>query len=123
MRGSEKEPLPLQKRIFGKIGEQLAVTFLENKGYKIIKCNYRAFAGEIDIIAEICDVLVFVEVKTRSDNSFGKGYESVTRAKQKKILRTAQAYINRLAYTPLCRFDVISIDSGAITHIENAFTL
>jgi putative endonuclease len=64
-----------------------------------------------------------VEVKSRKDGSFGKGYEAVGRAKQKKIIRTAQAYLNKLQAIPLCRFDVISIDEGVITHIENAFTI
>ncbi|MDR2400112.1 MAG: YraN family protein [Deferribacteraceae bacterium] len=107
---------------FGKRGEQIAEKYLKKKGYSILRCNFRSHAGEIDIIAEIGGVLVFTEVKRRSGGNFGKGYEAVGKVKQKKIIRTAQAYLNTLPDIPPCRFDVISIDGEEITHIENAFT-
>ncbi|MDR2104433.1 MAG: YraN family protein [Deferribacteraceae bacterium] len=107
---------------FGKAGEKLAADYLKKKGYKIICCNYRSFAGEVDIIAEIDNILVFIEVKRRVGELFGKGYEAVRGLKKRRIIRTAQVYLNTLSSTPPCRFDVISIDDGAITHIENAFT-
>jgi putative endonuclease len=108
--------------LFGIEGERLAVRYLKKKGYTIVCRNYRSYAGEIDIIAEQGGVLVFTEVKRRGGDNFGKGYEAVGREKQRKIIRTAQAYINTLRETPLCRFDIISIDGKEITHIENAFT-
>jgi putative endonuclease len=105
----------------GKSGEDKAAAFLRKKGYAVIKRNYRAKTGEIDIIAEKDGTLVFVEVKTRSTDAFGEGYQSVTHTKQDKIIRTAEFYLMENNMEKLCRFDVISIDNSEITHIINAF--
>jgi putative endonuclease len=105
----------------GKSGEDKAAAFLKKQGYVILTRNYRAKTGEIDIIAEKSNVLVFIEVKTRDTNTYGVGYESVTHTKQAKIIRTAQQYLLENNLEKLCRFDVISIDKDNITHIENAF--
>ncbi|QAR31922.1 YraN family protein [Geovibrio thiophilus] len=105
----------------GKSGEDKAAVFLKKNGYSVVKRNYRAKTGEIDIIAEKNGTLVFVEVKTRSSDAFGEGYQSVTHAKQEKIIRTAEFYLMENNPEKLCRFDVISIDNDKITHIINAF--
>lgn len=105
----------------GKSGEDKAAAFLKKNGYAVLKRNYRAKTGEIDIIAEKDSTLVFVEVKTRSSDAYGEGYQSVTHAKQHKIIRTAESYLTENNLEKLCRFDVISIDNGKITHIINAF--
>jgi len=103
--------------------ENQAAAFLEERGYAIVERNWKIKAGEIDIIAERGDLLIFVEVRARSNVNFGTPGESVTAAKRKKIIKTAAAYMS--AKKPPhknYRFDVISIVPGrAPEHIEEAF--
>ena len=107
----------------GREGEKKAEKFLRKKGYTIIAKNYRTPVGEIDIIAQKNEVLVFIEVKNRSSSKFGTGAEAVTAKKQNKIIRSAQLYMKKYCEGEAnCRFDVISIDAKHIRHIENAFT-
>lgn len=109
-------------RLFkGKSGEKKAAEFLKKNGYSILQMNYRSKTGEIDIIAEKDNVVVFVEVKTRTTDKYGSGFEAVGHTKQGKIARTAEAYIIENKIEKLCRFDVISIDKEEITHIISAF--
>ncbi|PLX67181.1 MAG: YraN family protein [Denitrovibrio sp.] len=105
---------------FGRSGEQQAAKYLQKKGYKIITKNYRCKFGEIDIIARDKNTVVFVEVKARSGARYGMGYESVRPDKQAKLVKTAQHFLAENGESP-ARFDVVSIDDGDITHIENAF--
>ena len=111
------------------VGENLPAKFLANKGYTILRRNYRADTGEIDIIATYEDVLVFVEVKTRSKHSIKQALINVSYTKRKRISLTAQRYINK---EPDCvksriRFDIIIVlyffhtDSYQIEHLEDAF--
>jgi len=106
---------------FGRKGEKKAASYLKKKGYEILDMNYRTKVGEIDIIAGKGDLVVFVEVKARKTDEFGKGYEAVDARKADKIIRSAQFYFAKRQLESPCRFDVISIDGGEITHIENAF--
>jgi len=117
-----------QKKTVGNQGEKLAITHLEQNGYEILDKNYRAGHGEIDIIARIGSILVFVEVKTKKFGDFGDPVTWVTRSKQRQIGKIAQAYILQKQITNMdYRFDVIALtwDSGSwkIDHIENAFWL
>lgn len=111
-----------------KIGESYAVTHLKARGYKILAQNYRAVRGEIDLVAQDGDCIVFVEVKTRRSLKFGTPQAAVTTQKQRQISKVALAYMqthNRLD-TP-CRFDVIAIHLSPqlellkLEQIENAF--
>ena len=111
----------------GAQGEDLAVDYLKKKGLTIRVRNYRKKTGEIDIIAQDGQCLVFIEVKTRKSLRFGQPYESVTLTKQAQISRVALDYItrNKLHDQPV-RFDVISIllQSGGdtdINHLPNCF--
>ena len=106
----------------GVLGEKQAKNFLIKNKYKILKTNYTCPVGEIDIVAKQKDVIVFVEVKTRTSTQFGLPRESVTPFKQNKIRRVATCYLkeNMLLNSPV-RFDVIDILEGNITHITNAF--
>jgi len=106
--------------LFGKKSEKKAANFLKKNGYSILAMNYRCKFGEIDIIAEKDDLLVFVEVKARTSAKYGMGYESVTAAKQEKLLKTAYVYMAEKGERP-AQFDVISIDGDEISHIPNAF--
>lgn len=109
----------------GMEAEAKAEQFLVKKGYKIVAKNVRFAFGEIDLVAQIKSVLVFVEVKFRTSLQFGAPYEAVGRAKQHRIIRAAQAFMQRLAKEPTCRFDVISItpkiDGYEFEHLEDAF--
>ena len=109
----------------GKEGENIASDFLRNKGFSIIRKNYRTVFGEIDIIAKDKDVIVFVEVKTRADNSFGHPFEAVDRKKREKIRKVALSFMKTLKKEFPSRFDVISItrdrDGTRIEHIQDAF--
>lgn len=111
------------RRKIGTAYENQAVLFLEQKGYRIIERNYTARQGEIDLVAQDGEYLVFIEVKSRSGGEMGAALEAVTPAKQRKIIHTARSYLCRRGYsewTP-CRFDVLAFEGGKIYHIENAF--
>ena len=109
----------------GPAGEDIAVSYLESKGYRIIKKNWRAGKLEIDIIAENREFIVFTEVKTRSENFYVHPADAVTRAKQKLIVLAADSFIKWNNIDKESRFDVITVivkpDSHDIDHIENAF--
>ena len=109
----------------GRDGEDLAVDFLKNAGYKILERNWRFERKEVDIIARKENLVVIVEVKTRSTDYFGKPEESVTRAKQRFLIEAADVYLQELGFEAEARFDIISIvkKKGVfeINHIEEAF--
>ena len=110
----------------GKEWEQKVCRYLKDKGYFIVDVNFACACGEIDIIAAQRQTLVFIEVKYRRNARYGYALEAVTPAKQKKIRRTADVYLAKHAQNTVfagadCRFDVIGIDDGEITHIEDAF--
>lgn len=101
----------LRKKLLGKKGEDLAVEFLIRKGYKIIERNFSKRYGEIDIVAKDGDTLVFIEVKTRTSNTFGSPLEAVTHWKIKSLVKTANFYKLRHPQLPDdMRIDVVAID-------------
>lgn len=103
--------------------ENMAAVYLQKKGYRILEKNYRRRTGEIDLIASDGDYLVFVEVKYRKNARKGEPQEAVTRAKQGKILRTAQYYMaeKRIPEDAACRFDVIACFGEELRHWKDAF--
>lgn len=109
-----------ENREIGKIGENAAVGFLRQGGYKILETNYRTPFGEIDIIARQRDFLTFIEVKTRASSSFGPPSLSITRRKQKNIIKNALSYLKRhgLVYS-YWRIDVVSVNLDRDKNIEN----
>jgi putative endonuclease len=122
-----------RRNILGQRGEELAATYLQDSGYRILERNYRNYYGEIDIIAlhisGQAKTLVFVEVKTRKNDRFSHPSEAVTRKKQLQISKVALEYLekNKLAEVA-ARFDVVAIllpDNGPplIELIPNAFDL
>ena len=109
----------------GKMGENYATEYLISKGYDILERNFRCKLGEIDIIGEIEDLIVFFEVKSRTSNYYGYPYEAVNWKKQNKIIKTSLFYMkmNKLANIQF-RFDILEVYLGKslkINHIENAF--
>lgn len=113
----------MDKYASGVKGEEIAKEFLQAKGYAIVAQNiFYPNIGEIDIIAKDGNILVFVEVRTRTDNFFGNPLETITKAKIKKIVNTSRKYLSEHKIS--CqgyRYDVIGILYDKITHIENAF--
>ena len=110
----------------GKIGEDLAAKFLEEKGYNIIERNYRFGHGELDIIAEKDNILIFIEVKTKKHGDFGDPINWIKRGKQLQMGRIARGYLYERNITDRdCRFDVVLVtwQDGLwkIDHLENAF--
>lgn len=116
------------RRLVGSAGEEEAVSFLRQQGYRILERNFRLRGGEVDIIAQDGETIVFVEVKTRRSLSFGPPELSVTQAKQRRIITAARWWLQRhaLENSP-ARFDVVAITiaNGASTRelIRDAFQL
>ncbi len=116
-----------KKDLLGDRGENMAARELRNKGYKIIVRNFSCEMGEIDIIARDGSTLVFVEVKTRVDDSQVSPEQQVNDHKQHQITKAAKYYLTRYGVPqPPARFDVVAIvwptgRQPQITHIEDAF--
>lgn len=106
----------------GKKGEIYAQNYLTEKGYIILFTNWRHRRAEIDIIAKDESVIVFVEVKTRSNLAFGTPECFVDKKKIKNMREAADAYIEQFDWKGELRFDVIAIENeNKITHFEDAF--
>lgn len=128
-----------QRQELGKLGEEQAAAYLQERGYRLLARNYRCRLGEIDIVAQDKDVLVFVEVRCRTSGRFGLPQESVQWRKQTRLRRAAQYYLRDAgssavrenppgsAFTGRMRFDVLALlfnrdrQLDRIEHIKNAF--
>ena len=117
------------RRALGELGERLAAEHLEANGYRLRERNFRTAAGEIDIVAEGDGVLAFVEVKCRRGSSMGTAAESLSPAKQRRMVEMAEAYGQARENLPeQWRIDLIAIDFGrdgrlaSLVHFENAVT-
>jgi putative endonuclease len=115
------------RKLFGQEGESAAEQYLRHKGYRIVARNLRSSVGELDLVAEDGQVLVFVEVKARRTDAFGGAIHAVHQRKQEKLIQLAAQYLARHHLKDrTCRFDVVLLqgtDAGAsqIEHIQNAF--
>jgi len=96
-------------KTLGQLGESMAVNYLKKHKYSIVETNFRTRFGEIDIIAQEGDILVFVEVKTRSGKDFGLPQEAVGFKKQNKMVRMALKYVSDHQYKDTWRIDVVAI--------------
>ncbi|RXT15098.1 YraN family protein [Ammoniphilus sp. CFH 90114] len=113
----------------GRYGEDTAVRFLQDRDYLILDRNVRLLRYEVDVVAQKDNTIIFIEIKARTNEGFGKGVEYVTVAKQKKLIRTACLYLKQHSLEHyLIRFDVISITLDStngtakkIEHYINAF--
>ena len=115
------------RKLFGQEGESAAEQYLRHKGYRIVARNLRSSVGELDLVAEDGQVLVFVEVKARRTDAFGGAIHAVHQRKQEKLIQLAAQYLARhhLKDRP-CRFDVVLLQgtdavASQIEHIQNAF--
>ncbi len=108
----------------GKRGEEIVERYLIENGFKILAKNYRAGKNEIDLIAKLDDVIVFVEVKYRKSEHYGRGFDSINLKKIKSISRVARVFMLKNKYTNCnIRFDVASIDGGELVYYKNAFNM
>ena len=115
------------KKELGALGEKMARDFLKKRGYRLWESNYSCREGEIDIVAQDNDYLVFVEVRTRSSTDFGSPEESVTAAKKEKLVNLALHYLqSHQKLPPFWRIDVVAVEldergkASRIELIENA---
>lgn len=111
-------------RTVGQHEETRALHYLQQQGLKFITQNYHCKAGEIDLIMQDQETLVFIEVRYRSNSTRGDGLESITPQKQQKIIQSAKHYLQqqRLIDKVYCRFDVIGIDQPHdILWLKDAF--
>ena len=110
------------KKLIGDIGENIALEYLKNKGYKVLERNCIYAGVEMDIVCMDKKTLVFCEVKTRTDTHFGRPVEAVTKQKRMRYIQGAKGYIvsNKIKNTDV-RFDVIEVLEDEINHIIGAF--
>jgi putative endonuclease len=101
----------VKRKALGEMGERWARQYLEQNGYRIRETNYRCREGEIDIVAQDKDYLVFIEVRTKTGAAFGSPEESVTTAKQEKLVSVAMSYLQAHDDLPSeWRIDVVAIE-------------
>jgi len=106
----------------GASAEVDAAQLLVDAGYRIVERNYRCKAGELDIVARDGDVLVFVEVRSRSDDEHGTAPEMIQRTKQRRVIRVARCYLEAVAPDfDECRFDIVAITADESILLKDAF--
>jgi putative endonuclease len=117
----------MKRRDTGILGEKLAGDFLRKRGYRILEANYRCPAGEVDLVAEHRDFLVFVEVRTKRSREFGTPEESITETKKERLITVAAYYQQTHHNLPQSwRIDVVAVELNRkgkpwrIELIENA---
>ena len=112
----------MNTRVIGQRGEDAAIEYLKTQNYTILERNFRCHFGEIDVVAWDGEYVVFVEVKARSDTSFGLPRQAVDHRKQKTIIKCAEYWLYRKKRVGVpVRFDVVEILYGVVNHITDAF--
>ncbi len=105
-----EKPKNTMRQDFGRVGERLAAQALRERGYRILQQNFRCRYGEIDLVAEDAQDLVFVEVKTRRGSLYGLPEEAVTRGKRRKLAQVASYYLDLNASAERSwRIDVVAV--------------
>ena len=103
----------------GKQAEEQAKQYLERRGLRLLERNYRCKQGEIDLIMQQAETLVFIEVRYRKSSTFGSALESVTAQKRSRLLAAARHYLQAKRTSSPCRFDVVGITGQATgAHLE-----
>ena len=109
----------------GRRGEEVAVTFLEKKGYRIVERNWSFSGYEIDIVSEDEEFIVFIEVKTRTSSEWGNPGDAVDERRMRRMIRAASHYLKIKHIDKSARFDIIAIVGNEphfeLEHIEDAF--
>ena len=119
--------MPTSRTRLGELGERLARQHLIDRGCRILDVNYRSQWGEVDIIAQLDDAILFVEVKTRRSAAFGIPEEAITPAKAERLIATAETYLDEQDLADShWRIDLISVELDRmgrvlpLRHLENA---
>ncbi|XZG69685.1 YraN family protein [Chitinibacteraceae bacterium HSL-7] len=107
----------------GAAAEHAAAQHLQQAGLRLITRNWSCRYGEIDLIMQHGAVLVFVEVRSRANHQFGGAAASISAAKQAKLVRAAECYLQTLRQVPACRFDTVCFDGGQLTWLQNCIEL
>lgn len=109
----------------GAQGEDIAVDYLQKKGFTVLERNYHWGKLEIDIIASIEETMVFIEVKLRGSKHYGSPWQAVNKGKQRRLIKAAHHYLNKAEWDGEARFDIISIvgsqASAEVQHLEDAY--
>lgn len=103
----------------GRAAEDRALGYLQAQGLVLVQRNFRRRTGEIDLIMRDATTLVFVEVRRRSGRHFGGAAASISAAKQVRLWRCAQLFLQRYATPPACRFDAVCIDGTELTWLRH----
>lgn len=117
---------PFNKRARGDEAERAAEKYLIKHGLKLVERNYRTRFGEIDLIMQDGESLVFVEVRLRKNQDFGGAAASIGEQKQRRIIAAAQGYLAALKHPPPCRLDAVLLanaEGGEVEWLKNAFSL
>ena len=115
-------PQDFHKKLLGSKGEKLVAKYLKKQGCKVLERNYRTPFGEADIIAKDGEEIAFIEVKTRTTDSYGMPSEAVGSDKQRRYRQIAKCYWKQEGEEPNARFDVAEVwADGTIEYIKNAF--
>ena len=107
------------KQGIGSLAEEDALQFLLGSGLNLLERNYRCRFGEIDLIMLDGSELVFVEVRKRKNMDFGGAAQSVSHAKQSRLIKTAKHFLMKYRQVPPCRFDVIAIEGDRCQWLKN----
>ncbi len=108
----------------GAKNEDRATSYLESLGYVVLERNFKTKMGELDLVARDGEVLVFVEVRSRTSGSYGHAAESVNHAKRGRVARMASLYIGwRRPVFSHARFDVLAVTANKIDHLIDAWRL
>jgi putative endonuclease len=92
-----------------------------NRGFHVLERNFTCRGGEIDLVCEDRDTLVFIEVRARRDGRFGGPAATISSQKRQRLIHAARIYLASRHEERACRFDVVAIEGGVITHLQNAF--
>ncbi|MEM6405267.1 MAG: YraN family protein [Pseudomonadota bacterium] len=112
----------LKQQQAGAIAEQQASRFLQQQGLTELAKNYRCRSGELDLVMQDRETLVFVEVRQRRNTRFGDALESIDIRKQRRVRKAAEYYLLHHTWHGPCRFDTIGIDAtGKLHWIQSAF--
>jgi putative endonuclease len=115
-------PLTARQQL-GQQGEDRALAHLTAHGLVLVQRNFLCKLGEIDLVMRHGAHLVFVEVRRRADRKHGGAAASVTPAKQQRLIRAAQCYLQRYASVPPCRFDLVAIDGAELSWMQNVLEM
>jgi putative endonuclease len=115
-------PQDVHKKVLGRKGEKMVEDYLKKQGCTILKRNFRTPFGEADLIALDGDEIAFVEVKTRTSDTYGRPSEAVVKNKRMRYRKIAQFYWIQTGEEPNARFDVAEVYAdGTIEYLKNAF--